>query len=187
MALLGWVFFWLTVMQKMCKILLLTTKRIIVFLLFITAVACSSGSNSTNEEEKEGAVIFKQFANFPNQQFKNLELGQTNSSIESTIAIWQFEEMANAEVVYLYFPADSTKLILPKEQNLNEFKLFLYSKAYIEHEQEFRAFLAASATKITKHTHFPVFEFEINDLQFKLTYFLQSTYIRLHFILKTSA
>lgn len=129
---------------------------------------------------------FPDFSNFPRDQFKTICLGETNDNLKIKIGNMPVEVIAEEEVSYFHFPADSTELILPGDQTLTEFKIFLKSRAYLQSSLQFKEFLGETAHEIVTDDQFPVYHYKTDKIDFKLTYFEQPTFIRMHFILVKS-
>ncbi len=129
-----------------------------------------------------GVVQFPDFENFPNNQFKSLALGESNEAMITIVSNMQVEQKAEAEVAHFFFPKDSTELILPDQPILTEFKVFLFSDFYLQNEAAFRSSLEEKASFVMKDDTFQIFQFITTTTNFKMTYFLQSDFIRLHFI-----
>ncbi|NOQ75825.1 MAG: hypothetical protein GQ574_27720 [Crocinitomix sp.] len=127
--------------------------------------------------------LYPAFEFFPDSQFKSICLGESKENLENRIANMPVEMMAEEEVSYFYFPADSVEMILPMDPVLNEFKVFLKGSSYLENSAEFRIFLGESAKESAFDEDFPVYYYETEELAYKLTYFEQPEFIRLHFIL----
>ncbi|MDG1915733.1 MAG: hypothetical protein P8I55_14225 [Crocinitomix sp.] len=123
------------------------------------------------------------FLNFPDKQFKNIYLGVTSDILENEIAKMPVEVIAEEEDNYFYFPADSTELIVPNTIVLNEFKVFLRSRNYLDNYSEFDRFLGESATEEVLDDNFTVYYYETAKADFKLTLFNQTTSIRIHFLI----
>lgn len=139
-------------------------------------------TSSTDLATLINGVQFSDFENFPHNQFKSLALGETNESVISIVSNMQVEQKGNAEVVHFFFPKDSTQLILPDQPILSEFKVFLFSDYYLKNEIAFRTFFEEKATFVMKDATFQIFQFNATTTHFKMTYFCQKEFIRLHFI-----
>ena len=139
--------------------------------------------NSSIETEDKVEHLYRDFKHFPDFQFKKISLGETLENLENKMANMPVEMMAEEEVSYFYFPADSIELILPLDPVLNEFKVFLKGSTYLENRTEFREFLGETATESALDEDFPVYYYESEKLAYKVTYFERPKFIRLHFIL----
>ena len=125
---------------------------------------------------------YTEFSNFPQDQFKTICLGETNDNLKVKIGNMPVEIIAQEEVFYFPFPADATELILPGDPTLTEFKVFLKSRTYLQNTIQFQDFLGETAKDIATDDMFPVYYYETEKVDFKLTYFEQPEFIRLHFI-----
>ena len=157
----------------------------LVFLFFLLngcTESSSTGTTSADLAALVGIVQFPDFENFPDNQFKSLALGESSQSIITSVSHMQVEQKADAEVAHFFFPKDSTELILPDQPILTEFKVFLFSDLYLQNEGAFRSFLEEKASFVMKDDTFQIFQFITKTTNFKMTYFVQSKFIRLHFI-----
>lgn len=164
-------------------------KQNVILLLCLFAFACQSKNenNSLDESPTESEpIVFTQFDHFPERQFKTIQLGQNQADIIPLIAGMPVTEIYTGEISHFLFPADSTELLIPNERQLSEFKVYLKSETYLGDEANFRAFLGLHALKVIDDPIFPVFYFENPTYSFKVTYFYQTDFIRLHFILLTN-
>lgn len=133
-------------------------------------------------ENDAGDSMFPAFDHFPEQQFKSIALGDANEDIIAMVSKMQVDQKAKMEVSYFYFPKDSTELIIPDQAILTEFKVFLYSSTYLSNEPVLRSFFERQAYFVMKDPIFQIFQFKTKSFQFKMTYFKQDDFIRLHFI-----
>ena len=159
----------------------------ILLLVSLTVMqGCTQGSSPRTSTPDLAALIggvqFPDFENFPDYQFKTLALGETNEAIISIVSDLQVEQKGNAEVVHFFFPKDSTELILPDQPILSEFKVYLFSDNYLQNEADFRTYFEEKATFVMKDATFQIFQFNTATTHFKMTYFCQKDFIRLHFI-----
>lgn len=164
-------------------------KQNVILLLCLFAFACQSkNENKAIDASPPNSepFIFSQFDHFPERQFKTIQLGQTQADIIPLIAGMPVTDVYNGEISHFLFPADSTELLIPNERQLTEFKVYLKSRTYLGDEAHFRAFLGQNAQKIVGDSIFSIFYFENPTNSFKVTYFYQTDYIRLHFILLTN-
>jgi hypothetical protein len=151
--------------------------------------ACSDNSkadvqeNNTSLAEENTVHPYPAFLNFPEKQFKSIYLGETCDQLENEIAKLPVEVIAEEEDNYFYFPADSTELIVPNTIVLNEFKVFLRSRNYLDNYSEFDRFLADLATDEAVDDTFTVYYYETAKADFKLTLFSQPNSIRIHFLM----
>ena len=153
-------------------------------LLFLIIILTSCGNNEGAKlAPEENLYTYSNFTDFPNCQFNTIQLGDDLSETENKIIQIGGKEMAIEESLYYWIKADSTEIIIPNRTKLSTFKVFLKSAQYLNNEANFKEFLTKKATRITENDFFSVFYFETNLIPFKLTYFLQSTYIRLNFTL----
>lgn len=156
-----------------------------ILALAVLHFACGASHNTedsraTHELESNDSK-FQDFVYFPDRQFKNLALGESNKDMVNLIQNLEVVRRAANEVHHFYFPIDSTEIIIPEELILSEFKVFLHSKNYLRHEEDLRLFFEEKADYVFKHPQFPVFQYTCVGGTFKMTYFSQPTYIRLHF------
>ncbi len=158
----------------------------LLLVLLIVMQGCTEGSSprtsTTDLAALIGGVQFPDFENFPDYQFKMLALGESNEAIISIVSNMQVEQKGNAEVVHFFFPKDSTELILPDQPLLSEFKVFLFSDLYLQNEADFRSYFEEKATFVMKNATFQIFQFNTSTTHFKMTYFCQKDFVRLHFI-----
>jgi hypothetical protein len=129
-----------------------------------------------------GGLQFPDFDNFPDYQFKTRAWGESNESIISIVSNMKVEQKGNVEVVHFFFPKDSTELILLDQPVLSEFKVFLFSDNYLQNEAHFRSYFDEKATFVMKNATFQIFQFNTSTTHFKMTYFCQNDFVRLHFI-----
>jgi hypothetical protein len=158
-------------------------------IICLLILACSENSSTNNrttnafDTEEHAENLYPAFERFPKKQFKSLCLGESKNNLEKQMENMPVEVMAEEEDSYFYFPADSSEMILPFGTSLNEFKVFLKGKSYLENSGDFCTFLSEKATDSVLDAAFPVYYFETDRIHFKMTYFKQATFIRLHFIL----
>lgn len=171
----------------MNRVRLLPTLFYGIICLFLQA--CSENILTENQDNnlyrggEKTENLFPAFDQFPEKQFKTLCLGESQKNLEKQISNMPVEIMAEEEDSYFYFPADSSEIILPMDVTLNEFKVFLKGNSYLENSANFRKFLGEKSTKSALNEDFPLYFYETNLIDFKMTYFKQETFIRLHFIL----
>ncbi|MFT5819571.1 MAG: hypothetical protein ACI8ZM_000796 [Crocinitomix sp.] len=158
-----------------------------IFCLFLFSCSESNPSDNQNNSliETEGVAshLYAAFDDFPTKQFKTLCLGESKENLEKQIANMPVEVMAEEEATYFYFPADSSEMILPMETALNEFKVFLKGRTYLDNPGKFQTFLSDKTTELALDEDFPVYYYKTEKIDFKITYFEQPNFIRLHFIL----
>lgn len=149
-------------------------------------LACTNsgapGNTNADWSTDKSAIQFPAFSHFPERQFETLALGESNSDMLTIIQNMAVEQWAATEVAHFYFPKDSTELIVSDQASLTEFKVFLYGAHYLNNEAAFRSLLEKDATFVMKDENFQIFQFKTESSHFKMTYFKQDRFIRLHFI-----
>lgn len=157
-------------------------------LLCFGSVACQDSEPSAYTLNDKGELIpvFGDFEAFPNQQYLTFSLGDSNAEMVRKIGYLKVEPIAVTEVYHFYFPSDSTEVIIPDQPVITEFKVFLKSQFYLKNESHFLAFFENLAKNTSKDIDFSLFEFSNDEQSFKMSYFKQPEFIRLHFVLHES-
>ena len=167
--------------------LLLTITFCCVISLILYSCSGNSGNDENNSDRNTwGEHPYPAFSNFPTSQFKSISLGESFVKTERKIITMPITVMADEEAGYFYFPRDSTEIILPKSTILSEFKIFLKSRLYLDDIDAFRQFLSQSAIKEDSDAHFSIYYYETEKVNFKITLFYQSNFIRVHFLMTDS-
>jgi len=154
-------------------------------LLGVGCVACQDSEPSAYTLNDEGELIpvFGDFEGFPNQQYLTFSLGDSNAEMVRKIGYLKVEPVAVTEVYHFYFPSDSTEVIIPDQPVITEFKVFLKSQYYLQNESHFYDFFETLAKNTVNDPDFSLFEFSSEEQAFKMSYFKQPEFIRLHFVL----
>ncbi len=152
-------------------------------------ILCACNDSESNSfilnEQGEYVPVFADFDNFPAQQYLTLSLGDTNEEIVRKIGYLKVEPIAVTEVFHFYFPTDSTEIIIPDTPLITEISIFLKGRYYLENEPHFYGFFKAFASNSVHDLNFSIFEFSTERLNYKMSYFRQPDFIRLHFTLRT--
>ncbi len=135
----------------------------------------SEASNST----------FQSFSNFPEYQFKTIQLNTATGHVLAQMDLPAVKEISTEEVIHFYFQDDSSEIIIPDQPNLTEFKVYLRSNNYLRQERVFHSFFQENSEENTSDSLFSSFIFSSSISTYKMTYFNQKDFIRLHFMLIT--
>ena len=160
--------------------------RIQLFLslfILITAVGCGDTKKQNNATSNlPHADKFPAFDQFPEQQFKTLELGLTNAETKQRLESMPLALTEHHEVSYFTLLNDSSEIIVPDTPIIDELKVYLHSKIYLNEKKDFYAFLSSASNSIQTDQVFTVFYYNTASTPFKLTYLEENNTIRLHFV-----
>lgn len=159
-------------------------KRIFSCSLVLLTLLCFSScgnaeKDSNNEKEK---VPFPAFENFPEKQFENLALDQETERAIRLLETSGFVKRETSQANF-YRSNDSTEIVLNVDRKLHSFKVFLRSSYYLEDPSRLVEFFGKSARSSSSSEDYHVYEFQTNQLRFKLNLFAQKEFLRMSFIL----
>jgi hypothetical protein len=157
-------------------------KALLVLLIFAISCQTDETLSETGNDETVKEAPFLNFAQFPERQFKSIQLNQCRAETMAIISALPLREIYSAEALHFILPSDSTELIIPDTPILTEFKVFLKSQMYLQNTTHFYEFLGDKAEKTKTNDTFSIFYFEHLNIPFKVTYFGQNEVIRLHFL-----
>lgn len=151
-------------------------------------LSCNDNENdeTTSDNPVQTTVIFPDLADFPQQQFKTVELNTDRLAIIDRLKQMPVELIAEEEVAHFYFPADSTEIILPNATVINEFKVVLRSSLYLNETSELNGLFKENSTETRSDSTFSIYSYSTQRYDFKVSVFTQPQFIRLHYQLINS-
>jgi hypothetical protein len=149
-----------------------------VWLVLLTGCA----SSADNEHDTSGTEDpLQAFAHFPDSLFEGIYWNQPISQAAENLISENFELIDTSGARTYYKFTDSTQVILPENTHVHSLKLVLRSQVYLsEKERLLSGFERASVSARRSHD-FSVFDYDLSDVDFKLTAFIQKDFIRLNF------
>lgn len=137
--------------------------------------SCNS-NQSTPKNLDPSFAPFPVFSDFPTTQFDQFQLEADLNTVNTT----KYVLISNEDHAHYINLKDSTEIVLP-QNNLTYFTVFLRSHRYLEKHQELIDFFALNAKKYIQNNSFHSFDFATSKIDFKLTLFERTNFIRLHF------
>lgn len=162
-----------------------SSTLIILLLLFARCQNPTDDKTVTSNIEVVQSNL-SSFDLFPALQFEQIQLGKSMEETQIAITSMPVEVLAKNEVVHYYLPFDSTEIVIPTTSTLNEFKVFLRSKKYLNRKVDLINLFKENAIENSSHSSFNVYLFETENMRFKVTCFEQESFIRLHYTLLSS-
>lgn len=150
-----------------------------LFLICFT-VSCS-GSLVSGTESGEPVNPLAGFTDFPDSLFEGLYLGQPLADARNNLLQNGFEAVDSSGSFNYWRQGDSIEVIVPDAAKIRTLKIMLHSTACLAAKQRLLNGFSASAERARQSAQFSVFDYQCNDLDFKLTVFSQKDFIRLNF------
>ena len=156
---------------------------ILFLILFSFLFSCG---NTENENEIKEVEQFPAFDDFPDSIFYGVNFDQSIQETETELFALGFELNDSSGSKYFVNKNDSTEFILPDKNKLSSFKIFLYSNHYLTNKQLLLNRFEINASEGSLSDEFSVFQYDLDSVDFKLSVFAQSDYLRLSFEEKAS-
>lgn len=160
-------------------------RQVLVSASLLFLLSCGS-ADVGNDTETKVPDQFPAFDDFPDSLFYGVNFGQSVQETETELLSLNFELNDSSGSKYFVNKSDSTEFILPDKNKLTSFKVFLYSSHYLENKQLLLNRFEINASETSLSDEFSVFQFELDSVDFKLSVFAQSDYLRLNFEEKVS-
>lgn len=157
-------------------------RRTFIFswIFVLSLLSCGQESSSEKPEQVSNAP-FESFQKFPDYAFENIRLTSPTQQGEWLLTQSGFQLKSGSEFNYSR-QSDSTEIVLPDHSDLNTLKIYLRSQEYLQKNGQLLEFFEGFAQKTEHSDVFHTFLFEKHGLAFKLSYFVQDTYLRLNFV-----
>jgi len=164
----------------MTIVLLKKIGQVLISVSLLFLLSCG-GSESQNNTELKVPDQFPAFDDFPDSLFYGINFGQSIQETEQELIELGFDLNDSAGAKYFIQKNDSTEFILPDKNKLSSFKIFVYSQTYIKHKKDLLDRFKTSSVGNNLSDEFSVFQYELDNVDFKLSVFAQEEYLRLSF------
>lgn len=154
--------------------------RILVASFIFFLFSCGNNESENNQEIKTPDQ-FPAFDDFPDSLFFGINFGQSNQETQQELFVHGFVLTDSSGSKYFLNRSDSTEFILPDKNKVTSFKIFLYSMHYLANKQALLNRFDINASESSLSDEFSVFQYELDSVDFKLSVFAQSDYLRLSF------
>jgi hypothetical protein len=154
-----------------------TLRSIGLLVLALLAFSCDQPESLTEDKKP----FFPPFEYFPESQFYQVRFGQDHAEVENQLYLLGFEKIDSSGSATFTHRTDSIEFILPDNNTLTSFKLFLRAERYLNHQSELVEQFSSNASARNEANGFAVFKYETKTNEFKLTLFAQDYLLRLSF------
>jgi len=155
-----------------------------LFLVTIVGMTGCAGNTTKRHTELSPADPLAAFGDFPDSLFYGIYWNQPLNESQQSMHVNGFELVDSSGAWTFYNEEDSTSVIVPYESKVHSLKLVLRSKGYRTNQERLMTGFESAAITAAQSPEFSSFSFDLKNLDFKLTAFIQPDFIRLNFELE---
>lgn len=170
-TILKWLGFF--IIKLLFHLLKSSRHSLIILLLSIIVIGCSQENNAVPN------IRFTNFSGFPKYIFKQIKLGEPTHNILTQIVSQPGKILYEDEYFHYRYASDSTEIIIPEQNTLLNFSLYLKGEQYLQYENELLNYIEQFAEHTESNGTLTILTYTELEKTFRITYFKQLNFIRL--------